>query len=47
MKKIVVASLNPVKVEAVLNGFKRLFPGEDFRMVPVSVDSGGGRPAAF
>ncbi|MBW6465471.1 MAG: inosine/xanthosine triphosphatase [Brevefilum sp.] len=40
MKKIVVASLNPVKMDAVLNGFKRLFPGEDFRVAPVSVDSG-------
>jgi len=30
MKKIVVASLNPVKDDAVVSGFKRLFPGEDF-----------------
>ncbi len=30
MKKIVVASQNPVKVEAVLNGFERLFPEDRF-----------------
>ncbi len=40
MKTIVVASLNPVKVEAILNGFQRLFPDERFLTQPVSVLSG-------
>jgi inosine/xanthosine triphosphatase len=40
MKKIVIASLNPVKADAVLSGFKRLFPGEDVRIAPISVNSG-------
>jgi inosine/xanthosine triphosphatase len=40
MKQIIVASLNPVKVDAVLSGFKRLFVGEDFQVAPLSVDSG-------
>lgn len=40
MKKIVVASLNPVKAEAVLGAFVRLFPGEDFTVETVSVPSG-------
>ena len=40
MKKIVVASLNPVKADAVLSSFRRLFPGEDFQVAPISVDSG-------
>ncbi len=40
MKKIIVASLNPVKVEAVLNGFQRMFPEEEFTIRAVSVSSG-------
>lgn len=40
MKKIVVASLNPVKAEAVLNGFQRSFPEETFTVESVSVPSG-------
>ena len=40
MKKVIVASLNPVKVDAVVSGFKSLFVGEDFQTVPISVDSG-------
>jgi inosine/xanthosine triphosphatase len=40
MKKIIVASRNPVKVEAVRNGFQRLFPLEVFEYQSVSVDSG-------
>lgn len=39
-KRIVVASHNPVKLEAVLNGFSRLFPGEEFQIQPIGVDSG-------
>ena len=38
--RIVVASKNPVKVQAVRNGFARIFPGADFDVVTVSVPSG-------
>jgi inosine/xanthosine triphosphatase len=40
MPKIVVASTNPVKVQAVHNGFAQMFPGQDFEIVSVSVPSG-------
>lgn len=40
MKKIVVASQNPVKAEAVLSGFSRLFQEERFKIETVPVDSG-------
>jgi inosine/xanthosine triphosphatase len=38
--KIVVASTNPVKVQAVRNGFARMFPQSDFDIVTVTVPSG-------
>ncbi|WP_026464373.1 inosine/xanthosine triphosphatase [Adhaeribacter aquaticus] len=38
-KIIVVASKNPVKVEAALTGFSKIFPDCSFRAVPVSVPS--------
>lgn len=37
MKHIVLASKNPVKLEAVRNGFARMFPGEQFTINPTSV----------
>jgi inosine/xanthosine triphosphatase len=40
MKTIVIASTNPVKIEAVLNGFKRFFPFEYFKVQGVTVISG-------
>jgi inosine/xanthosine triphosphatase len=40
VKTIAVASLNPVKAEAVLNAFSRVFPDEEFEVAAVSVDSG-------
>jgi len=40
MKTIIVASLNPVKADAVLNGFQRLFSDVNFEIEPVSVPSG-------
>lgn len=40
MKKIVVASKNPVKIAAALGGFKRMFPGEEFEVEGVGVESG-------
>ena len=30
MKKIIVASKNPVKINAALNGFQKMFPEETF-----------------
>lgn len=40
MKKIIVASLNPVKADAVKCGFMRLFPGEAFVLETIHVNSG-------
>ena len=39
MSTLVVASVNPVKVQAVLNGFRRLFPVVEFSIRTVSVPS--------
>ncbi|MFC1780143.1 inosine/xanthosine triphosphatase [Patescibacteria group bacterium] len=40
MKKLVITSKNPVKIEATLRGFRKVFPNEDFEVETVSVDSG-------
>ena len=40
MKKILVASLNPVKIEAVRSGFQRMFPDETFLVEGLKVPSG-------
>jgi inosine/xanthosine triphosphatase len=40
MKKIVVASKNPVKINAALSGFLKMFPNEQFEVEGVSVQSG-------
>ncbi len=40
MKKIIIASHNPVKIRAIANGFERMFPEEEFNITPVSVPSG-------
>jgi len=40
MKKVVVASSNPVKLKAVQNGFQRMFPDEQFDYHAVSANSG-------
>lgn len=40
MTIIVVASTNPVKIQAALDGFRAIFPGEPFSAVGVSVASG-------
>jgi|SRR3989344_1733011 len=42
MKKIIVASKNPVKINATLNGFQKMFPAETFEIDGVSVPSGVG-----
>ena len=36
MKKICIASTNPVKARATQQGFERLFPGEKFIVIPVA-----------
>jgi inosine/xanthosine triphosphatase len=40
MKKIIVASTNPAKIKAAIDGFSRMFPEEDFMAEGVTVDSG-------
>ena len=40
MKKIIIASKNPVKINATLNGFQKMFPNETFEISGVSVTSG-------
>ncbi len=39
MKKVIIASQNPVKIQAVKNGFEKMFPDENFEFVDVSVPS--------
>ncbi len=40
MKKIIVASANPVKIQAALQGFQEMFPDQEFQVEDVSVPSG-------
>lgn len=40
MQKILVASKNPVKVNAALLGFRAIFPQEEFEVMGVAVPSG-------
>jgi inosine/xanthosine triphosphatase len=40
MKKIVIASQNPVKIDAARLGFQSMFPDEDFHLQAVSAPSG-------
>jgi inosine/xanthosine triphosphatase len=40
MQKIIVASKNPVKLNATRRGFEQMFPGIDFEVEGVSVESG-------
>jgi inosine/xanthosine triphosphatase len=39
MKTIVIASKNPVKVASTLNGFRKMFPNEEFKTLSVQVPS--------
>lgn len=39
MKKIIIASKNPVKTNATLSGFQKMFPSETFEIISVSVSS--------
>ena len=40
MKRVIIASQNPVKIQATQTCFERLFPKEDFQFDGVAVDSG-------
>ncbi len=40
MKNVIIASKNPVKIEATKMAFKRTFPNQDFKFKGVSVKSG-------
>lgn len=40
MKKIIIASENPVKINATLSAFQKMFPVEHFEISGVSVSSG-------
>ncbi|CAN5368539.1 inosine/xanthosine triphosphatase [soil metagenome] len=40
MKKIMVASMNPVKINATGAGFRRMFPDDDFSVEGTAVESG-------
>lgn len=39
MKKVIVASMNPVKINSVKLGFEKMLPGEEFEFVGVSAPS--------
>ncbi|MEO6728731.1 MAG: inosine/xanthosine triphosphatase [Candidatus Dojkabacteria bacterium] len=40
MKKVIVASTNPVKIKSTEEGFKKVFPNEEFEFIGQSVQSG-------
>lgn len=40
MKTLIITSQNPVKEQAALSGFQKMFPGEEFRVEQLSVSSG-------
>lgn len=40
MPSIIIASLNPVKGQAILRGFEKVFPAEKFSLTPANVPSG-------
>ena len=39
MINLVIASTNPVKIQAAVNGFQRLFPGSELNVIAASVPS--------
>lgn len=41
--RIIVGSTNPVKIQAALNGFRRMFPEQSFEVRGLAVESGVGR----
>jgi inosine/xanthosine triphosphatase len=47
VKRVAIASRNPVKTQATLQGFQKIFPDEEFEIVEVSVPSGvAGQPTS-
>jgi inosine/xanthosine triphosphatase len=40
MKKVIIASKNPVKIQSVKNGFEKMFPDQEFEFTGVSTPSG-------
>lgn len=40
MKKVVIASRNKAKIQAVKDGFAKMFPGQEFEFIGISVHSG-------
>ena len=40
MKKIIVASGNPVKIESTKRAFQKVFPNETFELEGIEVESG-------
>lgn len=40
MKKVIISSLNPTKVQAVQDGFKKMFPAEVFEFIETTISSG-------
>lgn len=40
MKSVIIASKNPVKIQAALSGLKKVFPGEHFQLEMISAPSG-------
>lgn len=40
MKKVIIASKNPVKIQAVKNEFQKMFPNGEFEFIGKSIDSG-------
>lgn len=43
MLSLVIASTNPVKIQAAVNGFQRLFPGSELNVIMAAVPSDVGR----
>lgn len=39
MKKIIISSKNPVKIKATIDGFRKMFPEQDFEIEGISVSS--------
>jgi inosine/xanthosine triphosphatase len=40
MKKVMIASKNPVKIQSVKNGFEKMFPEQDFEFTGIPTPSG-------
>lgn len=40
MKKVIIASKNPVKIQSVKNGFEKMLPDQEFEFIGISTPSG-------